>query len=297
MGSDPSPLSGRHVFLRPVSQIDYEFLFQLAMSEELGHRGRFRGETPSPEDFVRSVWHNALAQFIICAKDSGDATGHVYAYNANTRDGFAYVGISLAPWAVDRGWALEAGGLFINYLFTNWDFRKLYGETVGFSFDSTRSGLGAFFVEEGALKEHYYYDGRYWDVHILALHRSHWEAAVAGFARRTESETGGPGSPGPSAGGGTPSSLVSSYSDFCEYVQAALPGYGTIDSAVDNELVSDIGLDSIGILELVLMVEDLGVCFTDEDFVELTNLRQMYEAFDRLRTESPRDRVANAEPA
>jgi ribosomal-protein-alanine N-acetyltransferase len=85
------------------------------------------------------------------------------------------MGIAAAPWAIGRGWSLEAAGLFVNYLFVNWDFRKLYGESVDFNFRSFKSGRGSLFTEEGVLRQHYFYNGEYWDSHILALHRDEWE--------------------------------------------------------------------------------------------------------------------------
>jgi RimJ/RimL family protein N-acetyltransferase len=170
-----APLKGRHSELRPVTEADYGFLFQLSMDEEIAYRGRFRGETPSPEAFVRAIWNNVFAQFIVYSSRSAEPNGHVFAYNLNQRDRYAFLGIVVAPWAIGKGWALEAAGLFVNYLFVNWDLRKLYGESIDFNYKSFRSGVGSLFEEEGILRKHYFYNGRYWDTHMLALNRSDWE--------------------------------------------------------------------------------------------------------------------------
>ncbi len=92
------------------------------------------------------------------------------------------------------GWPLEAGVLFCNYLFKNFNFRKLYVEVPGFNFGQLERGLGRFFEEEGRLSEHDYYDGRYWDLVIMTLDRgsgangigARVASAAERFARGTE---------------------------------------------------------------------------------------------------------------
>ena len=56
-------LEGSRVYLRPVTEADYGFLFALSTDEATGYRWRFRGETPSPEGFTHAIWHNTIAQF------------------------------------------------------------------------------------------------------------------------------------------------------------------------------------------------------------------------------------------
>lgn len=176
----PPRLTGRRVDLQPVVEADYPFLFDLATCEELGYRWRNHGETPSPEMFHRSVWNNVLAQFIVRSIDTEESIGHVMVYRPDFQNGTAYIAQVVAPVAHGRGWALEGSALFLDYVFTMWSFRKLYGESLGYNYAQFASGASrSLFHEEGRLREHEFYGGRYWDLHFFAVYRTDWEAARA----------------------------------------------------------------------------------------------------------------------
>lgn len=177
------PLVGRRVRLRAIVPADYEFLYALATSEH-AYRWRYRGVTPSPEGFAQLLWHQTLAQFIVERRENGQRLGQVSAFDANERNGFCHIAMMLDPNLTGTGWALEAGALFINYLFSLWNFRKLYGEVLESNFGDFASGAGSWFRVEGRLTQHEFYAGRYWDLLLLALHREDWEPAGVELVRR-----------------------------------------------------------------------------------------------------------------
>ena len=164
------------MYLRPVTDADYGFLFALSTDEATGFRWRFRGETPSPEGFTHMMWHSVIAQFIVCSIATDEPVGHVLAFNANLRHRHAHIAMAVRPDRVGRSWALEGAQLFIDYLFANWEFRKLYAEVVDFNLAqfSSVTDLPAFAVE-GRLTDHEYYQNRYWDMVIIGLRRERWE--------------------------------------------------------------------------------------------------------------------------
>jgi RimJ/RimL family protein N-acetyltransferase len=87
-----------------------------------------------------------------------------------------------------RGWGVEAGALFITYLFATWSFRKLYAESLAFTWGAVASGVERVFREEGCLRDHEFYQGRYWDLHIAAVYRTDWErGAIARLLARRAS--------------------------------------------------------------------------------------------------------------
>src|SRR5262245_28360017 len=101
-GGSPAPvhgpsLEGSRVYLRPVTEADYGFLFALSTDEATGYRWRFRGETPSPEGFTHAIWHNTIAQFIVCSNATDEPVGHVVAFNANLRHRHAHVAMVVRP--------------------------------------------------------------------------------------------------------------------------------------------------------------------------------------------------------
>ena len=78
------------------------------------------------------------------------------------------------PEARGRGLVMEGVFLGVHYAFLTWPFRKLYMEASEESHQAFGSGLGLFFAEEGRLREHTFWNGRWADVVILAVYRDGW---------------------------------------------------------------------------------------------------------------------------
>ncbi|MEZ5141808.1 MAG: GNAT family protein [Acidimicrobiales bacterium] len=79
------------------------------------------------------------------------------------------------------GLMIEGVAAFASYLFDHFDLRKIYFEVPAYNaelFSVRGTGL---LREEGRFVDHFYYGGRFWDLHTFAMHRSDWEAAVGGF--------------------------------------------------------------------------------------------------------------------
>jgi RimJ/RimL family protein N-acetyltransferase len=178
------PLSGRKTVLRPIVSADHDFLYQLSLDERIGFRWRTRGETPSFDGYIRGLFANAFAQFVVARLDSREAIGHVNAYDPNFRSGHASVGMVLDPSVTGKGWAVEASLLFVNYLFTLWDFQKIYLESMDFNYAQFGHNLERFFHEEARLVEHVYFDGRFWDVRIHAIYRTEFQELTSRLLAR-----------------------------------------------------------------------------------------------------------------
>jgi RimJ/RimL family protein N-acetyltransferase len=167
------PLAGRRVRLRAVLASDYDFLFQLAVDERTAPHWRYRGAPPRPEAFIGELWDGVLTQFIVERKDQRERLGLVTAYEPLARDGHCKIAAIFRP--DTRIWPLEAVFLFVNYLFAEFGFRKLYGEVIEYNLDAFASAIGRWLETEGVLRGHELHAGRYWDVHILALWRERFE--------------------------------------------------------------------------------------------------------------------------
>jgi hypothetical protein len=171
----PPPLSGRRVFLRPVLVSDYDAILLAELSEPLAHRWRHRGSTPRPEEFAQRLWNGVLAQFLVCRATDLQPIGLVLSYGADLRASHVHLAATKFD-ANDQSPLLLYGlTLFVNYLFVHWGFRKLYVEVPEFNAGQFGSGSGRLMTEEGRLREHLFFDGRYWDQVVYAVYRSDWD--------------------------------------------------------------------------------------------------------------------------
>jgi len=178
-----APLEGRRVLLRPVGVSDHAWLYLLSTHEENAFRWRYRGDTPSPEVFLRSLWDQVLVQLVVEERSTKQPVGLVVAYGADFQNSHVQVAVLLDPSVQRQAWPHEAVILFVNYLFINWNLRKLYAEALGFNYQQFASGAGRIFRVEAKLREYHYWDGRYWDKFIFACTREDWDGLRARFLR------------------------------------------------------------------------------------------------------------------
>lgn len=168
-------LEGRRVRLRPLGTPDYAWLYETGVGGEVAPRWRFRGTTPSPDDFVRALWDGVLVQFVV--EHGGSPVGMVTCYGADFRSGHAYFAIVAHPRASGTGLVIEGTVLFVDYLFDVFPFRKLYAEVLSVNLPAFASAVGRYLVEEGRLREHERYGEGYCDLHTFAVYRDHWREA------------------------------------------------------------------------------------------------------------------------
>lgn len=184
-------LDGRRVRLRPVQSEDYDYLYDLSLAMPNIVRWRYRGRTPSPDEFVQSLWHSVLCQFVIEARESRQPVGLVLAYSPEFQAGWCYIAIIADPRLHGKGLAIEGLVILIDYVFANWNFRKLYADSVDFNYSTFASGAGDVFEHEATLREYEYFDGELWDLHYISIRRDRWEARTVlrtgGDPRRSES--------------------------------------------------------------------------------------------------------------
>jgi len=184
------------------------------------------------------------------------------------RNGVGYLSVVGAPVTFKRGLMPRALGHLIDYLFENWPFRKFYFESVGPSFREFSSGLGSVFEEEGRLKEFEYSSSGYLDVHVCAISRSRWaevrpvgDTIQTAFASRALLRAK------------IPRDLpVLDLDGFLEVLASTTGGPRTPD-----ERLSDIPLDSLGVLEIVCALEELaGLSFDEGDYPSQGTIRDWY---------------------
>jgi RimJ/RimL family protein N-acetyltransferase len=114
-----------------------------------------------------------VVQHVIVERKREEAIGLALVYRPNLQDGYAY---AAAIRFASKATPLMPFGLalFMDHVFTFWNFRKLYFETPEYNYAQFASGEGRWFEIEGRLRAHRFYGGRYWDELILAITRERW---------------------------------------------------------------------------------------------------------------------------
>ena len=186
-GTNRHDYAGPNTTLRPLTDADVEALYYSSLEPRTADRWRFRGATTSPEQFRGALFGpGTLAQFMVTPKDSrGDGVGLAAAYASDQSAGHCYVAIQRAdshhPDPQTANLMFEGTIVFLTYLFDHFDFRKVYFEIPGFNLGLVQGWAGTILVEEGRLRDHYFYADRYWDQMIYALYRAPFEETIALF--------------------------------------------------------------------------------------------------------------------
>jgi len=147
------------------------FLHHLATSERTGFRWGIVGTIVPTESFAESIWNGIWCQFIVANRVTNEPLGIVMGYRPNFNDGHASVAQVMVDEAQGSGLGIEGLGLFVNLLFQSFNLRKLYFEVLEYNISRFRDTVGTWLKEEGRLKDHSYFAGRWWDQSILALYR------------------------------------------------------------------------------------------------------------------------------
>jgi RimJ/RimL family protein N-acetyltransferase len=98
-------------------------------------------------------------------------------------NGYAYLSVVATEQARRSGLAIEAAGLAIDYGFRAWPFRKIYAQVLETSYPQFESGIGRYWVEEGRLRSHQFYEGAFRDLITLAMYPEHRDAIVGTLLR------------------------------------------------------------------------------------------------------------------
>jgi len=178
------PLSGRRVRLRSVVPTDYDYLYRLANHQVVAPNWRYRGPSPSPGQFAHDLWAGTLVHFMAVRKVNGQRFGYVQAFDASSRNGWAHAAVMLDPMLLRAAWAFECVPLFLNYLFTMWNFERVYAAAPEPIFDACKSGTSSWFRVEGRLVAHEQFHGVARDVVLMTLTRTDWEKFGPGLVSR-----------------------------------------------------------------------------------------------------------------
>jgi hypothetical protein len=164
------PLEGEGFSLCAMTGSFYEEAYEIFLSNFIEFRWRFPGALPSQETFERTLHNQVLAQFVVVNSETRAMAGWVMLHNPSLKDGTAYLTQILSK----NSQVSETGVLTttLRYAFSTWSLRKIYIScTSGLSVVGSADIPPSLLKEEGRLRSHRFYNGRYWDDVTYAIYR------------------------------------------------------------------------------------------------------------------------------
>jgi hypothetical protein len=181
--SSPRPAAGRGVYLRAVLPAEYEDLYLKQTSSPSSAGLSTGGGMPSFEDWLQGRTRGVLAQRVAIRARDSRRLGLVTAFQPDPQNGHAHIAaLSFDPERPSPRMMIGIG-LFIDFVFDSWAFHKLYLDVAEYSYPQFASGLDRFYKLEGRLRDHYYLNGRRWDLLVMAISRDAWMRDVAPIVR------------------------------------------------------------------------------------------------------------------
>ena len=173
-------LKGEKVVLRPIEREDLQRLHELRQDVELGVLA-YSGWQPKPlalleKQFEKGLDDEEFTWFVIEA--DGKVIGTTGLHDFDRRHGAAELGIAIYDRDyLGKGYGREAIRLLLEWAFNVGNWRRIWLMTSAPNERAIRSYRACGFVEEGRLREHDFYHGKYVDVVCMGLLRREWEAA------------------------------------------------------------------------------------------------------------------------
>lgn len=119
--------------------------------------------------------------YMVYVENDYEPVGYVYSFDFLPTDGHCRICVY-----IDVEYRLSGVGgiatvLFIKDLFTAYPLRKVYVTVFSYNTQSLESNLRAGFIEEAVLPSFKFYDGEYYDYHILSLSRDSFSQLFGGL--------------------------------------------------------------------------------------------------------------------
>jgi RimJ/RimL family protein N-acetyltransferase len=180
-------LVGRRVRLRPLMPEDLGPLYEAELGSRLWLGWRQRGLTPSFEQWRRDLEAGSFVRMVAVRDAVGDGVrgrssvvGVLCALDLDSASRHCSLAVARVDGGFD-GCMGEAGVLFVHHLFRAFSLEKVYLHVAGYNEGQLGSLTRLVAVREGLLVRHELFDGRWWDLSVLAIHRAVWADATRGW--------------------------------------------------------------------------------------------------------------------
>jgi UDP-4-amino-4,6-dideoxy-N-acetyl-beta-L-altrosamine N-acetyltransferase len=168
-------LKGKNIILRPLKMSDWEKTIHWRNNITIKKMAMMH---PFPiTEMVEKEWYENIMKskddgtvYFTITKGNDEPIGFLTLNKINQIHRNCYLGIVIGePEAQGKGFGSEATKIAMEYAFNTLNLNKITLEVVEHNESALKLYRKLGFVEEGRLKQHYYSDGKYFDVLILSV--------------------------------------------------------------------------------------------------------------------------------
>ncbi len=173
-------LSGAKVGLRAIEKDDLPRLWEMRNDAEIES---VAGGPPRPrsmadmEAWLERVTADRDAQ-VFAIDVGGRLVGTCNLRDIDPVNRRAELGISLLNEEIGKGYGSDAIRVLLDYAFRHLNLHKVFLDTLSTNEPGLRAYRACGFLEEGRLRQHEWFDGRYVDLIIMGVLRDEWLAAA-----------------------------------------------------------------------------------------------------------------------
>jgi RimJ/RimL family protein N-acetyltransferase len=172
-------LKGKKVILRAEERADLKRLHELTRNVELVvlSDGQWQPEPLAQWErkFDKRLEDIDKARFVI--EVDGTVIGGIGLHHRDRVAGSAQFGVGIYdPEYLGQGYGRDAIDTLLGWAFQVQNYRRIWLETYALNERAVRAYRAAGFIEEGRLREHAFYNGRYVDALVMGLLREEWLA-------------------------------------------------------------------------------------------------------------------------
>lgn len=173
--------SGHWVVLVPFAPEHHGFVYELAVADPSSFHGLFPFGIPDRDGFAERLGKGVSNCFVVVGRKSGRPLGLAFIYRWSRQHEVAYFQLTLIPSARGSGIGVEAAYLFVAYTFSSFNIRKLYVEAGAWQLAAVRRAIGTLLQEEGCLRDHRSFGGRWHDQVFLSIDRARYRGDERGL--------------------------------------------------------------------------------------------------------------------
>lgn len=126
------------------------------------------------QDNLKYFFH----EFFIIESMDNEFIGFIYSYESELKDRHCKMTVYITEKYRNTGIGAYVGLKFMDYLFINYPYRRLYCDVYEYNTQSLNSLLQCGLEEMGRMKEYQFYDGEYYDLVLLTISREVFECRL-----------------------------------------------------------------------------------------------------------------------